>query len=141
MKQFLLIIVLNATAMTCLSQNSWKIRLNDITLISAAKEDEKAHVKRIDKALLSGEGYFEVIHTNASKDKNMIRSIVFVDDADNELLRLDSVSRVKIPVRQLKSLFSENKRVRVFTMSLPSDPAKAAAVRVRRVHLCSLELI
>jgi hypothetical protein len=121
-------------------QHSWKIRLNNSTILSTDSENETRNLRKIDKAALSGKGYFEAIYTNTSGEKGLIRSILFVDENDNEVMRKDSVRRIKIPIGELKKMFEGHNQIRVFTLAIPADPDKAALVRVRRLHLCTLEL-
>ena len=47
-------------------------------------------------------------------------------------------SKIKIKNATLDSLFAKSKILKIYTISLPKDPAKRATVRVRRVHLCTL---
>ena len=39
-----------------------------------------------------------------------------------------------------KDLLVKYRKLKIYTVAIPSDPAKAAAVRVRRVHICTIEL-
>jgi hypothetical protein len=82
----------------------------------------------------------EVTYYDAKGDKGLKRSIFFLDENDDELIREDDVSRVKISSKELKKAFAGKSKIKIFTIAVPTDPELAARVRVRRVHLCTLEL-
>jgi hypothetical protein len=140
MKQILLINVLFFCYLFSSAQNSWKLRLNDTTLLVASKEDEKTNSKKINVSEWEKNGMLEITYYNATGDKDLKRSILFLDENDNELIRKEDVSRVKISSKELKKIFTGRNEIRIFTIAIPADPELAARVRVRRVHLCTLEL-
>jgi hypothetical protein len=37
-------------------------------------------------------------------------------------------------------LLENNNTIKIYTWALPKDPKEAARVRIRRVHLCTIEL-
>lgn len=81
------------------------------------------------------------MYKEAKPAAGWIRSLMFFDENDNDLLRKDSISATtKIDNAAIKQLFAGKKKIRIYTISLPTDPNLAARIRVRRVHLCTLEL-
>ena len=146
MKKLFLLLSLIGTYMFSEAQtqktDSWKIKWNKKTILDAAKENETANTKKIAKAELSKKYCLEIAYkeSDPAKEKEWNRSFLFFGDTDNELLRKDSTRNVKITAAELKKLFGDQKKIRIYTMAIPSDPDLAARVRVRRVHLCTLEL-
>lgn len=141
MKNLLLLVTFLSTAFISQAQDSWKIKLNQKVLLSAAAEDETKNSKKIKRTELNKPGYLEVLYKEMPVKTGWQRSLLLFDENDMELWRKDnSKAAVKISNATLKKLFAGKTRIKIYTISLPTDPNKAAAVRVRRVHLCTLEL-
>lgn len=122
------------------AQDSWKISIHHKVLLKTAIEDEGANSKPVTSAAWNKKGNLEVCYQEKPVKKDWRRSILFTDENDQELIRKDGVSRVKIPLAELKQAFAGKKKIFIYTISIPTDPDLAARVRVRRVHLCTLEL-
>lgn len=135
---FIAVLLFSATLLS--AQDSRKVKLNNKTILNTTNEDEAANSKPITAAEWANNGSLEVCYKEKKPQKDWRRSIFFVDENDNELIRKDGVTKVKISVAELKQAFAGKKQIRIFTISLPTDPDLAARVRVRRVHLCTLEL-
>lgn len=116
---------------------SWNIKLNGKLLLSTSKEDEKINCKKVKAAQWSKNGYLEINFTEDEPD-TWWRSFLFYDEQDNELLRKDSTTSYKILAKELFKLFSGKKEIRIYTTIAPRDPN--LAIRMRRVHLCTLRL-
>jgi hypothetical protein len=71
---------------------------------------------------------------------NWIRYLAVYDDADNMLIQKKGESKLKVDNEILKEMFLKNVVIKVFTWTLPANPDLAARIRVRRVHLCTVEL-
>lgn len=82
-------------------------------------------------------GYLEILFTENEKD-TWIRSFLFYDKADNEILRKDSTVHAKISIKELKKLFVHKKEILIYTTIAPVNPNMV--IRMRRVHLCTLQL-
>jgi len=128
--------------MEVVKQDTWKIKWNKKVVLDASRENEKANTKKLKKAELSKKYFLEITYkeSDPAKQKAWKRSFIFFGDNDNELLRKDSTRNVTISAAELKNLFGDQKKIRIYTMAIPTDPDLAARVRVRRVHLCTLEL-
>lgn len=116
---------------------SWKIKLNNKLVLATANEDEVKNVKKITAAEWKKNGKLEIHFTETDPD-TWYRAFRFCDEADNELLVTDSSSMVKIPISKLRTLFKGKKKIVIYTTISPRDPN--LAVRIRRVHLCTLRL-
>lgn len=141
MKRIYGIIIFIFTVMATTAQDSWKIKLNSKVVLSATTEDETANTKKIKKTELDSKGSLDVLYKSSKPATEWIRSLMFYDENDNELLRKDSVTATtQIKMATIKELFAGEKKIRIYTVAIPSDPNLAASIRVRRVHLCTLEL-
>jgi len=67
-----------------------------------------------------------------------MRSFLLVDESDNEILRADSTLHARISLAELRRLFAGKKQLVIYTTISPLDPN--LAIRIRRVHLCTLQL-
>jgi len=122
--------------------DSWKIKWNKKTILESSKENEAANTKKIKQAELKKNYSLEISYkeSDTQKEKAWKRSFIFFDEADKELLRKDNTRSTKLTAAELKKLFGDKKKIKIYTIAIPSDPDLAARVRVRRVHLCTLEL-
>jgi hypothetical protein len=122
--------------------DSWKITWNKKIILQTSKSDEAANVRKIKAGDLKKNYTLEISYkeSDPKKEKEWIRSFMIFDEKDAELLRKDSTRYAKISAAELKKLFGNNKKLKIYTIAIPSDPEMAARVRVRRVHLCTLQL-
>jgi hypothetical protein len=142
-KKFLLLILSFAYLLPQAQQgDSWKIKWNKKIILETGQENETANTRRIKEADLDKNCFLEILYkeADAKKEKEWNRSFIFFGENDSELSRKDSSRKIKISGAELKKLFGNKKKVMLFTIAIPTDPEMAAIVRVRRVHLCTLEL-
>jgi len=138
MKKILLIAGLICSGITADAQaGSWKIKLNNKTILSTRTEDEKANCKKIKLVEWNKPGTLS-ISFKEDEPGMWIRAFLFYDKEDNELLRKDSTTQLVIAFSELKKLFKDKKEIIIYTVIAPTDPRMA--IRVRRVHLCTLKL-
>lgn len=138
MKRFLCILtLLLATYLLPAQTGSWKIKLNGKTLLSTSTEDATANKKKLKASDWNKSGRLEVLFTENEKD-TWIRSFLFYDKDDNEIVRRDSAVHAKISIKELKKLFAGKKEIIIYTTIAPVNPN--IAIRMRRVHLCTLQL-
>ena len=122
---------------------SWKVTFGNKKLLTATEENQNKNIVSIRSADLDQPGrYFTLSYremNSISKKNGWKRSIIIFDESDNQLIKKDSTA-ISLSANELKNLFKERKKIKLFTISIPSDPSQAALVRIRRVHLCTLEL-
>jgi hypothetical protein len=146
MKKTFLLLSLGLTYMLLHAQNaqpdSWKIKWNKKVILETSKSDEAANIRKIKSADLKKNYVLEISYreSDAKKEKQWNRSFMFFDENDQELSRKDNTRNVKITAAELKKLFGDKKKIKIYTIAVPTDPDLAARVRVRRMHLCTLEL-
>ena len=117
--------------------NSWKIKMNKKVVLATSVENEKANVRKIKKDDLKKTGFLEILFTEAEPG-TWYRSFQLYDKDDHELLRVDSTTDAKIAFTQLRQLYRNRKEIIIYTTVSPRDPN--LAVRIRRVHLCTLQI-
>lgn len=138
MKKILFISFLFFTSLYVSAQKgSWIIRLNNKQLLSTRQEDAVKNVKKIKAADWKKSGKLEILFKEDEKDMWM-RSFLLVDESDNEILRADSTLHARISLAELRRLFAGKKQLVIYTTISPLDPN--LAIRIRRVHLCTLQL-
>jgi hypothetical protein len=118
-------------------EDSWKIKLNNKLLLATSKEDEKANSKKITSAEWRMNGYLEISYTE-SDPAMWKRSFLFYDEQDNQLISKEGVTYFKTSIANLHKAFAGKKEIRIYTTVSPRDPN--IAIRIRRVHLCTLQL-
>jgi hypothetical protein len=122
-----------------MAQDSWKVSLNGRELLNTSTEDEAKNVILLKKPDLQKKKDFTVAYHEAKEQKGWERTMAAYDSRDAELNKQKG-TRFKLTSTALQSLFKKSKTIKIYTVALPSDPNLKAAVRVRRVHLCTLTL-
>jgi hypothetical protein len=144
MKNFVLVITLllittlsDAQIAATQKKDNWKISLNKKTLLNSSEQDEMLNTKKIKSREWNKTGYLEIIYNEA--DPGIWRRSFQLDDKNgNQLFSKDSTTKTKIPLGFLRKLFNGKKEVRIYTIVSPLNPA--IAVRMQRVHLCTLNM-
>ncbi|MES1214892.1 MAG: hypothetical protein ABUT20_05185 [Bacteroidota bacterium] len=125
------------------SEINFSIKHDKKELLKVYKEDAEKNIIKISLKDLKKKSAFTFtcseLKTDLSKGK-LKRTMAIFTETDNELLRKETGS-LKVPDVDLEKMLQENKIIKIYTWLLPKDPAEAARVRIRRVHLCTIELI
>ena len=124
-------------SMALAAQDSWKVTHNGKQLLKTTNEDETKNMVTIKKTDLKKTGYLSV-HYQGENQQGWKRTIALIDEKDNELIKQNGAS-FKLSNQKLNTL-SDGKTGKIYTWALPTDPKLAAAVRVRRIHLCTIIL-
>jgi hypothetical protein len=139
MKLFYLFLASFFISLSTLAQPGWKVVLNGKTILNTTVEDEAKNIVRLKKADLKKKKGLSLIYTEEAKKKDWEREIVLYDENDRELARQKG-TQLKISNSVLQSYFKNSKKVGIYTLAFPADPKLKAAIRIRRVHLCTLIL-
>ena len=132
---FLLILI----SLAGFGQGSWKVRLNEKTVLNTTVEDEEKNVIRLKKSDLRKKKDFTLHFREENKKTDWERTLLVYDEKDRELVKQKG-NHLKIKNSRLLTYFSEAAHLKIYTIALPTDPKLRAAIRVRRVHLCTLVL-
>ena len=138
MKINLLIAIIFLSQNMIQAQDSWTIRWNNKTILSANKEDEAANTRTIKLSDWKRNGNLEIIYKEAEPDTLLWHSFLLFDENDHQLISKEKTLAAKIPIAQLRKLFAGKKQIKIYTIVSPRDPT--IAVRLRRIHLCTLKL-
>ena len=125
------------TTSSLAQETGWKIGLNKKTILSTYTEDETINVRKITRKEWNKHGNLEVFFINPQPE-SWIHSVLFYDEKDNEIFSVKDISSSKTSLDSLRKLFTGKKELRLYSIVAPRDPN--IAIRVRRVHLCTLRL-
>jgi hypothetical protein len=118
------------------AQESWKITLNNKTVLSTGTQDETLNTKKIKSTEWKKNGFLEISYIE-TPPSHWLHSIQFDDELGNQLLSKDSVY-AKIPVATIRKLMAGKKQLKIYMVVSPSNPLSMAPSR--RHHLCTLKL-
>jgi len=144
MKKFILYLFLAFSISQAFAQDGihLQIKHDKQVIFSATNEDEQKNIVTLSSSGFHKNSCYHIFYneenTVSSKGK-WIRTIAFYDEKDNELLKKQTAN-LKIEDAELNKLLLANKTIKIYTWSLPKDPAEAARIRIRRVHLCTIVL-
>lgn len=123
---------------------SWKITLNKKAVLKASNpEDTLTNKLLIDKNDLDNNGLFKIEVIDSAEKKNKSgwqRTIALVAPDETNVAKKDSTSQLFFYNRDLLKLLWARKKLTAYTWTLPPDPAMAAAIRIRRLRLFTVEL-
>jgi glucose-6-phosphate isomerase len=144
MKRILLFLFLSIITFSLQAQyvqkagvDSWRVLHNGKQKLKASSENSSKNVITITKADLKKTGALIITYKEMGGQKGWQRSITLFDEKDNELVKEES-ALLKVANTKLASLANTYKTIKVYSWALPTDPAVAATVRIRRVHLCTI---
>lgn len=121
------------------SQQSWTIRLDKKTVLKKVTEDRVKNVFTLNKSSVSGNSKL-IIQLHTIDTANHI-TLMATLDTDNIVKEWEySDKTLSIPVGELKTLWGAESKLHFYYRSLPKDPEKAAVVRIRPVHICTILL-
>lgn len=118
-----------------------EIFINNKKLLSLNQEDDNSQQALVIKLKerYTTKSLLSIRETNPQK--GWIRKYDITNEQDKVIVQLASPahSAIKqIPVTTLLKKLDAGKKYFLYTYSLPSDPAMAAAVRIRRYLLCTI---
>lgn len=123
----------------------WKVTLNRKTVLKATDDtDTVANKILISKADLSNNNIFKIEYFNKAEKSpkgSWFRTMSLFDASENPTVRLDSANVLMVANRDLLKLLWVRRKVTAYTWSAPSDLSMAAAIRIRRVRMFTIELI
>ena len=140
----MLLLVLNGFLTYAQEGANWKIVLNKKAILTASgQEDTLKNKLQIKKSDLANNNIFKIEYNEPknSTTKGWVRTIVIMDTTSAVVVQQDSVSLLQLYNKDLMKLLWSRQKVNVYTWVKPLDPGMAAAIRIRRFHLCSIELI
>jgi hypothetical protein len=137
MKYFLFFFIIISSAFSIQAQNSWQIIMNKKMVLTGNDSNELPNTRNFNPSDWTKKGYLEINFKEAIANF-WKRSFQFDDETGNQLFSKDSTTKVKIPLRELRKIYAGKKEIKIYTVASPLDPN--IAVRMQRVHLCTLKL-
>jgi hypothetical protein len=135
--KYLLLFFLTFSLCHAVAQDHWTVTYAKKEILRASAEDTLANRILMKRENLKKRGavrlrYYEVPDRNDWK-----RTLIVQDNTGKEWLQAQGPS-LKLRRRTLREMAAMAQPIAIYTSSLPADPERAATVRVRRVHLCTL---
>lgn len=127
-----LLLYINSEAQTA----GWRVIHNGIVKMQASREDGKNAII-LSKKELEKTGFLWINYTDKGMAKGWKRTIAIVDEKDAEVFKR-SGTLCKVGNSFLRDINKTANTLKIYTWALPSDPPEAAKVRVRRIHLCTV---
>jgi hypothetical protein len=119
---------------------SWTVSHNKTILLTAHGEHPKTNIVHIKRQWLQQDYPWLINLSQSAHDfdpKEWKRVFGVFDESDKELLRKEDTTTLTLSGRDVKSWLGTKKEFFIYTWSIPKDPALAAQIRIRRVHLCT----
>jgi hypothetical protein len=140
--KFLFFILISIMALTSDAQNgnNCTISHNNKKVLTVTKEDLVKNKIVIKAAELKKTGSLVIAFPVSKAKPEWKRNLMIYDTADNVLLTKENITGLTLSNTELTTLLAGKKKFSIFTTSIPTDPKKAAAIRVRRVHVCTVEI-
>lgn len=138
MKIIFLITISLLTQNMAHAQDSWTIKWNKKTILFANRENEAANTRILKLPDWKRSGNLGIIYKEAEPDTILWHSFLLFDEEDHQLLSIEKTLIAKIPIAELRKLFTGKKQIKIYTIVSPRNPN--IAVRLRRLHLCTLKL-
>ncbi len=131
--------LLLSTFLMAQKTDSWKIYHNRKE-VASFKFKEGADERRLVllNRALDEPGFLIITYTPVSKQSDWVRQFIITDSTDKELKKIENTAQLRIHNSDVARLLERRDRIRIYTLSIPKDPALAAVVRVRRILLCTI---
>jgi hypothetical protein len=139
MQKIILFLSLVLATVLTQAQNSWKVYHNGELLLNATEENVKANTVTIPRANLEKHGDFIFIYSSDTVSKNAQRNFSMGDSTFSPVAK-NNKYRFTLTNKQFKELMNHSDKAVIDTWPFFKDRAIAAAVKIRRVHLCTVLL-
>ncbi len=123
---------------------SWKVILNKKVILTGKGEEDSVKNKiQVKKSDLSNNNIFKLDYSNGN-DKTMkgwVRTLALIDTTSTIVMQQDSITLLQFYNKDMMKILWSRRRLNIYTWTRPLDTGMAAAIRIRRFHLCTIELI
>ena len=139
MKKLFLLITAFIFSMTIYGQQRWTVSHQKMVILKNVEEDPESNTITVTKSSLSQEG--NLTFTFKINDGTVNRTLMADDSSRVGIKSWENIKKTtSISNAELKKLFNGRTKIMFYFTEIPKDPAKAAVVRMRPVHLCTLML-
>lgn len=137
MKPIFLTICLLVAGLGVEAQYTWCVSVNGKTRLKHVAENKEKNKIWLTQTELNTAGAFKIKFDRY--DRSMLRSILVYDSIGAGILNWDEVKRTwQIKTAELKKLLEEKGPLSFCYTEIPRDVNQAALIRVRPVHLCTI---
>jgi hypothetical protein len=119
------------------AQDHWTVTDDRNKVLHATGEDTLANRITINPNKIKKRGAVRLRYHEVPERKDWKRTLIVQDDTGKEWQQAEGHS-LKLRHRALRKMAATAPRIEMYTSSLPADPERAATVRIRRVHLCTI---
>ena len=149
MKKILLLLLLISVTHMVKAQLPWKVKLGSKYVLQTTDEDTEKNVLVLTSSKIGTKNSLTLSYKIPADEKDWVRTVMFDDMNGSTIAENPSITIAKkgtstvsyfITNKQLKQILKKYKKLTVYFTSIPSDPEKAAMVRVRKVHICTISL-
>ncbi|HEY5771157.1 MAG TPA: hypothetical protein VIS75_00965 [Chitinophagaceae bacterium] len=122
------------------SYDSWNVYHNrkEVSKFNSKKETTDERKVVLLNRFLEGPGFFVIEYTAAAEQSEWIRTIGFFDSTDKSIREYNNTLFLRLHNSEIAGIMEGREKVRVYSWAVPKDPALAAAIRIRRILLCTL---
>jgi len=139
MKKLLLTFLSFAFFTMAQSQESWTICYGKKTILKKVSEDRVKNTFAVSKSSLATNTKF-TIQLHAVDTSNNITLMANLDNSNTVKEWEYTGKSFNIGSSELKTLLGTSNKLEFYYRSIPKDPEKAAVVRIRPVHICTITL-
>lgn len=127
----------------------WKVKLGENKIWTFKGDDENTKIVSVPRSMLAKKVSLALGYKPAADEKEWKRTLMINDSTGAGILELPELTKTKkdktgiwytITGKQLNEILKRHKKVRIYYRSIPSDPAKAALVKIRPVFICAVTL-
>jgi hypothetical protein len=90
---------------------------------------------------LEGPGFLVITFTPKKDEADWIRNIAFTDSSGKTIREFKNTLLVQVHNSEVANMFDGREIVKVYSWSVPKDPAQAATVKIRRILLGTLSTL
>ena len=136
-KSIALIAVISLLSQALQAQNTWCVAHNGKTQLRKVSEQPEKNQVTIASSSLSRSGYLQIKFSWV--DTSVFRSILVNDASGSGIGSWEGVTRSwRISNSELRRLFDGRDQLKFYYTEIPRDVNKAMVVRMRPIHLCTL---
>ena len=141
MNKLVLILLFTFGTFMAEAQTGWTVSYQKKVLLKNAVEDKEKNVVNIKKSTLKSTVFLQLNPVDADTAYNITIEAEAVGEEFTGLKSWEySGKAVSISGTELKTLFTGRKKLAFYYTAIPKDPNLAAVVRVRKVHICTVNL-
>jgi hypothetical protein len=141
MNKYFLILLFTLGTFMAQAQTGWTVSYQKKALLKNAAEDKTKNVVNIKTSTLKSTALLQLQPVDADTAFNITIEAEAVNEEFTGLKSWEYKGKaVSISGAELKTLFTGRKKLAFYYTAIPKDPNLAAVVRVRKVHICTVNL-